>query len=222
MNETKKTIIGQLARLETLTHRYQLSIFKGGRSGKNPHRGQGRVLSILKMQPEISQKELGYLLDMSKQALAELLGKLEKRGYITRVQSETDRRAYIIKLTEEGRKALPGAAEAGEADENHDAGAGFNCLSDEEQRSLSDYLGRMIAELEEKLGDTGDESDFAEYFREQFFANHGFGGHVRGTAEHMRQGVQGVFYAHHGANDPRQGFDAFRRGGFGGRKNDKE
>ncbi len=46
----------------------------------NPYKGQGRVLALLKMQPEIMQKELGYLLDISTQALAELLNKLEKKG----------------------------------------------------------------------------------------------------------------------------------------------
>lgn len=34
------------------------------------HIGQGRVLAILKLKPEISQRDLSYLLDMSKQSLA--------------------------------------------------------------------------------------------------------------------------------------------------------
>ncbi|MDR0508267.1 MAG: MarR family transcriptional regulator [Candidatus Methanoplasma sp.] len=128
------------------------------------HRGQGRVLSLLKLQPEIGQKELGYLLDMSKQALAGLLGKLEKNGYITRTESEKDRRSYIIKLTEKGRNVL-------EDRETEDDDL-FECLNEEEQRNLSNYIDRIIAVLEEKVG-VDDKDDYAEFFRERFFAEHG-------------------------------------------------
>lgn len=60
---------------------------------------------MLKLKLEITQKELTYLLDMSKQALGELLSKLEKAGYITRKPSEEDRRMIIITLTEKGKAA---------------------------------------------------------------------------------------------------------------------
>lgn len=173
MNETQIRLLEQFIRLETLMRRYQHIKFRDRGPFGNPNRGQGRVLSILKMQPEIGQKELGYLLDMSKQALAELLSKLEKNGYINRTQSEKDRRAYIITLTDAGRDALSNkTVETAETEDNPMLGAGFDCLNDEEQLTLCDYLQRMIAALEEKLGDTGDESDYAEFFRAQFFAHH--------------------------------------------------
>jgi DNA-binding MarR family transcriptional regulator len=82
----------RFARLEMLMRRSHMHKFRSHGPFGNPHGGQGRVMAILKMQPEIGQKELGYLLDMSKQSLAELLGKLEKSGYITRTQSEQDHR----------------------------------------------------------------------------------------------------------------------------------
>ena len=157
----------------------------------NPHRGQGRILAILKLQPEIGQKELGYLLDMSKQALAELLGKLEKNGYITRTQSERDRRSYIVKLTDSGREALPDTnapdAEIGEAD------AAFDCLNEEEQRNLTDYLSRIISTLEEKFNDSGEEDDdYADFYRERFFARHGFGGYSAPGSFGRRFGRRGA------------------------------
>ena len=73
MNEIKDTINGQLQQLQMLMHRTMFNHF-----GKmhNPHRGQGRVLAILKLKPVISQKELTYLLNMSKQSVAELITKL--------------------------------------------------------------------------------------------------------------------------------------------------
>lgn len=209
MTELKDQLKGQFRCLDALLLRYYM--WAGARDGvlpphkekemrryyahagmgnsfpMTPHRGQGRVLSLLKLQPEIGQKELGYLLDMSKQALAELLSKLEKNGYITRTESEKDRRSYIIKLTEKGREAFSDI----EMEENDDFGALFDCLNEEEQRNLSDYIGRIIAALEERVG-SNDRDDYAEFFRERFFAEHGF---------------------------DQRGAPPFRRGGFTGRPN---
>lgn len=131
-----------------LLHRYHHHGFKEQRSFANPHRGQGRVLALLKMQPEISQKELTYLLDMRNQSLSELLSKLEKAGYITRSQSETDRRVVDLKLTDAGREA---ASQLEQQKEGIDQI--FECLNEEEQKNLSDYLERLIAELEKQSGE---------------------------------------------------------------------
>jgi DNA-binding MarR family transcriptional regulator len=143
----------------------------------NPRTGQGRILTILKLQPEIEQKELGYLLDMSRQALAELLAKLEKAGYVTRVQSERDRRSYVVSLTDQGREVAEQVA-AAEPDNNDDPlglGAALNTLSPDEQQTLSDYLERISDAIRAKLGPSADPRDeFAEFFREKFFNRHGF------------------------------------------------
>lgn len=53
----------------------------------------------------MSQKELTYLLDMSKQSVAELIKKLEKENYITREASTKDKHMMIIKLTQKGSNA---------------------------------------------------------------------------------------------------------------------
>jgi DNA-binding MarR family transcriptional regulator len=187
MDEIRSSLTEQFLRLTVLMRRYQMKMFKESGLTKNPHRGQGRVLAILKMQPEIGQKELGYLLDMSKQALAELLGKLEKSGDITRTPSEKDRRSYIIKLTDAGRETAAGTEdEAADTKEELQFDAGFDCLTDEELTNLGNYLGRMTAELKEKLGNN-DEDDYAEFFKRRFFgrlAGHGFGGHDRFDSHH--------------------------------------
>ena len=72
--------------------------------GFGPHRGQGRVLALLKMNPEISQKDLTFVLGMRPQSVGELLQKLEDKEMITREASEADRRIMIIRLTELGEK----------------------------------------------------------------------------------------------------------------------
>ncbi|MDR2845999.1 MAG: MarR family transcriptional regulator [Candidatus Methanoplasma sp.] len=111
----------------------------------NPHGGQGMLLAILKRHPQLSQKELVKHLRMSPQAASELLSKLEKNGYITRTQSETDRRAVDISLTEKGEKAA-------ELDIIIDDEL-FKCLNEDEQKTLGEYLDRLSESLEEKLGD---------------------------------------------------------------------
>lgn len=111
----------------------------------DPYRGQGRILALLKLKPEISQKDLSYLSDMRPQSLGELLAKLENQGFIAREASESDRRAMLIRLTEKGAKAsLPDVGQEREAL--------FNCLDEAERIALAGYLERVISALEEQAG----------------------------------------------------------------------
>lgn len=150
MSEQFKDLMELFIRADALLHRYQGTYFRNFGPFASPHKGQGRVLSLLKLQPEITQKELGYLLDMRNQSLGELLGKLERSGYITRTPSEKDRRVMNIKLTEEGAKA----AEQLDGKQD-DVNQIFSCLSDEEQAVLSDYLERLIDALEKTFEEMG-------------------------------------------------------------------
>lgn len=170
MSKAQEEILEQFMRLQSLLHRYQMQNFMSFGPWGNPSRGQGRVLSILKMKPEISQKELTYLLDMSKQSLGELLNKLEKNGYITREASEEDRRSVIVRLTEAG------AAAAGESDDPRPELENlFDCLSDEELNNFSDYMKRIIARCEEQFG--GDAEDLRKQMMERFMHFKGHGPH---------------------------------------------
>ena len=170
MSEIKNEILEQFIRLQGLLHRYHTQHFMELGPLGNPHRGQGRVLSILKMKPEMSQKELTYLLDMSKQSLAELLNKLEKRGYIKREPVEEDRRSFNIKLTEEG------AAVAGEMGDNPlDLDKVFERLSAEELAKLYEYLKRIIECLEDQL--PSDDYDLHKQMMERFMEHYLQGKH---------------------------------------------
>ena len=170
MSEMQKEILEQFIRLQGLLHRYHTQHFMELGPLGNPHRGQGRVLSILKLKPEISQKELTYLLDMSKQGLTELLNKLEKKGYIKREPVEEDRRSFNIKLTEEG------AAVAGEMDDMPlDLDKVFDRLSDEELAKLYEYLKRIIESLEDQL--PGDDYDLRKQMMERFMEHYLQGKH---------------------------------------------
>lgn len=113
---------------------------RGRGRGMDPMRGQGRVLALLRLHPETGQKELAYLLDMRPQSLSELITKLERRGYVKRTQSQDDKRSVIITITEEGFKA--------EQPDGLESDPVFDCLSEDEQAKLSEYLDKLIARLE--------------------------------------------------------------------------
>jgi DNA-binding MarR family transcriptional regulator len=155
MMENNNELIVKLTRVEWLLHRHHLKNHMHFGPMGDSRRGQGRILAILKLQQEISQKDLTFLLDMRPQSLGELLFKLERNGYITRTPSETDRRVMNIKLTEEGIKAT----EATEQQEDKFDKL-FECLSEEEQRNLSNYLDRIIESLESHFGGEQSEDDF--------------------------------------------------------------
>jgi DNA-binding MarR family transcriptional regulator len=114
-----------------------------------PYQGQGRILSLLKLTPEISQKELAHILNIRSQSLGELLAKLERSGYITRTPSEQDRRGMDIRLTESGKAVSEQEVESTLPE------SFFGCLNPEEQTALSDYLERVIKNLKEQQGEGG-------------------------------------------------------------------
>jgi DNA-binding MarR family transcriptional regulator len=177
MSEIKVIINEQLQQLQMLMHRASFHYFIGGGSIHNPHRGQGRVLAILKMKPEISQKELTYLLNMSKQSLAELLAKLEKNGYITREPSEGDKRVMTIKLTEEGMKTADDVD-----DDTLETSKILDCLNDEELAAFSEYLGRIIKRYEEQF--PGEDFEQRRKSMEEFILQHGHGHGLFGFGRH--------------------------------------
>ncbi|MCD8332087.1 MAG: MarR family transcriptional regulator [Oscillospiraceae bacterium] len=133
--DLKVKITEQLRQLQLTMQR---SAFRNVQAHSS-YRGQGRVLSILMEQPEISRKELGETVDISRQALTELLQKMEKRGYIVRRPDPRDRRVLLIRLTQEGRRA---------AEENRrgvqDLSRLLECLDDDKLALFSECLETIL------------------------------------------------------------------------------
>lgn len=203
MNEIKDIINGQLQQLQMFMHR---AMFNHLGKIHTSHRGQGRVLAILKLKPVISQKELTYLLNMSKQSVAELVTKLERNGYITREPSEDDKRVMMIRLTEEGAKA------AGNPEENEpDALKVLDCLNDDELSDLSEYLGRIIGQYEERFPD-GDFEERRKYM-EKFMASYGHG--YEHGCEHWQHAGYGSGGHGHGHRQAGMGHSQFKKRGTG-------
>ena len=178
MGKNETNLLEEFSHVQKLLSKYQLwHNRKFGPSG-DPHRGQGRVLALLRLQPEISQKELGYLLDMRNQSLGELLGKLEKTGALIREPSDDDRRSMNIRLTERGMQL------AQQADRKpDDISRVFDCLCTEDKVKLRDILSRLSYELEKLLGygETEDQSK----------KSHGDAKHRRGESQAQRDKADG-------------------------------
>lgn len=149
MSEKNINLIKKLMRVQMLLHRVQGLGFRAFGPAANPLRGQGRILAILKMRPEITQKELSYLLDMRQQSLSELLSKLESRGFITRAVAPDDRRVTMIRLTEEGKDAAPDG-------DDFEADGAFDCLDEQERKQLEQLLEKLAVELERQLESAGE------------------------------------------------------------------
>lgn len=145
MGDLYMDIYEKLSTLQWLMKRRQM--FSQAEAGPfaDPARGQGRVLAMLKIQPEIATKDLSYLLGIRQQSLNELLNKLEKSGYVERRPSQADRRVMVVHLTEKGAAVRQPASDYEEF---------LGCLSQEELQQFGNYLDRIIAtfQMQESIG----------------------------------------------------------------------
>lgn len=73
-----KEVYEKLSTLQWLLQRYKKENFQKNDIFVDKSSGQGRVLAILKMQSDITTKDLSYILGIRQQSLNELLKKLEK------------------------------------------------------------------------------------------------------------------------------------------------
>ena len=118
-------------------------------------KGQGRILAMLKIRPEIKTKDLSYLLGIRQQSLNEQLKKLEKRGYIVRRPSDEDKRVMIVCLTEKGKQV-----------EQEDTAEWdfLSCLNDEELEQFEEYLDRIIEALNQTVWTDNEREEMEAWF----------------------------------------------------------
>jgi DNA-binding MarR family transcriptional regulator len=147
METDADALLERLFRLEWLLRFHYMRNYRDRGPMADLHRGQGRILALLKLKPDISQKELASILDIRAQSLGELLAKLEKAGYVSRTPNEADHRVMDLHLTEAGRSAAETEAEDDSLEDI------VGTLSDEERSTLRSVLDILIERLEAKLGD---------------------------------------------------------------------
>lgn len=165
MNDNEE-LLEKILYLDALIRRFQLSQTKGNKNAVSPHRGQGRVLLILSMQEEMTQKQLGYLLDMRNQSLGEILSKLEQKELITRIPSLEDKRTTMIKITPKGKHVVDQMNQ--ESEKHLDL---FTCLNDDEKNHFNGYLERIIASLKQQLVELGIDGEEFDYTNVREFFN---------------------------------------------------
>ena len=161
MDDMYTAIYEKLSTLQWLMKRSQM--FSQAQSGPfaDPARGQGRILAMLKIQPEIKTRELAYLLGIRQQSLNELLNKLEKSGHVERKPSEKDKRVMVVHLTEKGKRIQQPETDYQEI---------LDCLSLEELQQFGEYLDRIIAAFGiQEVDDSKEDSitDWMEQARER-------------------------------------------------------
>jgi DNA-binding MarR family transcriptional regulator len=67
---------------------------------------QYSVLTVIEVNPGLSQSDLADFLGIERARLARMLDRLEKRGFAERRPSPRDRRSHALYLTRDGQKAL--------------------------------------------------------------------------------------------------------------------
>lgn len=154
MNNIYSDIYEKLSTLQWLMKRHQM--FCQAESGPfaDTSRGQGRILAMLKIQPEIATKELAYLLGIRQQSLNELLNKMEKNGYVERKPSENDKRVMIVHLTEKGKQVQQPKTDYQNI---------FNCLLPEELLQMSKYLDHIIEAFQLQNGNALEENNMIDW-----------------------------------------------------------
>lgn len=124
-------------------------------------RGRGRVLALLKQKDGVSTKEMSVVMGIRVSSLNEVLGKMEKEGYIEREPSSDDRRVMLISLTEKGK-----AVELPDQRLPHTL---FGSLDQGAQNQLSIYFEQMISSLQGELEEEGENVREARGQRNEFF-----------------------------------------------------
>ncbi len=213
MDDMYTAIYEKLSTLQWLMKRRQM--FSQAQSGPfaDPARGQGRILAMLKIQPEIKTRELAYLLGIRQQSLNELLNKLEKSGHVERKPSEKDKRVMVVHLTEKGKKIQQPETDYQEI---------LDCLSLEELQQFGEYLDRIIAAFGiQEVDDSKEDSitDWMEQARERMgeeqfeqlmsMRERAFGSFGRGRSPADIPGVERFSPDYDGFVPDRGGFGAF-------------
>lgn len=114
-------------------------------SSTGVYRSQHKILMVISENPNISQKELADMNEVSTATIAVSLKKLEKGGYISRLVDAKDNRYNQICITEKGRRIVEESHKIfREVDK-----AMFSGFSEEECRELEQVLDRIYGNLEE-------------------------------------------------------------------------
>ena len=135
-------LLWQLSRLFNAT-------LSGAIEGSGLHMGKVLILATLRAQRElhrgdqITQTELARITGIEKSSLVLFLDGLEQDGWVERLRHPTDRRAYIVSLTDDGARRFESVGLALHRQQQDNLAA----LTRDEQAQLMDLLTRLHADL---------------------------------------------------------------------------
>ena len=98
-----------------------------------------RLLGVLRDR-EPTMNELARLLDLDKSSVTGLVDRAERRGLVERAPSPADRRAVLVRLTDEGRSLMSAAATLFAADVT----AMLDRLAPRDRVGLSRLVSRLL------------------------------------------------------------------------------
>lgn len=113
------------------------------------YKGQPHTLMLLEKNPGMTQKELADKMKVTKSTMGESLRRMEKVGFVERIQDKVDTRCNRITITEKGLQALR------DCDKELSAmtEALYSKIHKEEEDLVADILKRLyegICTLEDK------------------------------------------------------------------------
>lgn len=112
----------------------------GGHGGPNGGRGQMRLLQLLyQSSAGLTNADIAEILDIRPSSVSATISKLADMGLVERIPSESDKRAIIVKLSDQGRQMFD------QYDERVDDWSNqvFGGLTDDEQQQLEALLTKL-------------------------------------------------------------------------------
>jgi len=186
----KHELYDKLTQLQWVLHKQQVRMWATNGPLADTSRGQGRILAMLKIKDGISTKDLAFLLGMRVSSLNEMLSKMEKNGFVTRIASEEDKRVMLVHLTDLGRDHEQAKPE--------DMSSIFDCLTEAEQALFGEYLDRILGKVVES--EEFSKEDIAKKM-ESLKARFGEFGSQMGRKAGFPGGFNQFFSGHHAEGD---------------------
>jgi DNA-binding MarR family transcriptional regulator len=155
------------------------------------HHAQAHVLSIIKEKNSIAQHDLMEMLNVRSASLSEILGKLERNGFINRRREEHDKRSVVVTVTEQGDAVMSEYQQR----RSKSADALFASLTADERRQLADILNKIINSLEQDLSGSEAFHDHHDHHDHHGYEQGHSHGHGHGHG-HRHEHGHGYGYGH--------------------------
>ncbi len=174
MTKDSKKLLASFAKL--LQNRYFInSIMIGARFGDHGpqhRRGGMRLLQLLAEEDKLTNTDIVEKLDIRPSSVSAMISKLEESGFVTKEDSQEDKRVTYILLTEKGKSLVNSAQNVG----SELADSMFKDLSEDEQEKLLEIIDKLSKNLESRA----DDGSLDDEFKKLFSGFEGFHGHAHG------------------------------------------